>query len=144
MYEPYTRQSLPPRYYRELLGSALCVFNSNNAFIIENLLRLDDEESYEWYKLIDLESGKLKPIIRSVITEKSDSKIEDMFCDLVERRNRIIHSFRITNKCGEQSLATKEKQKDGGKQFEITEDYLLSFIALNQELSDRLHDLRGF
>ena len=27
MYEPYTRQSLPDKEYRELLGSAICVFN---------------------------------------------------------------------------------------------------------------------
>ena len=30
-----TRQSLPSKKYCELLGVALCVFNSNNAFIIE-------------------------------------------------------------------------------------------------------------
>ena len=34
MYEKYTRQSLPNDDYRELLGSAISVFNSNNAFII--------------------------------------------------------------------------------------------------------------
>jgi hypothetical protein len=28
MYEEYTRQPLPPKKYRELLGSALCVFNN--------------------------------------------------------------------------------------------------------------------
>ena len=38
MYESYTRQSLPTKQYRELLGSAICVFNSNNAFIIENIV----------------------------------------------------------------------------------------------------------
>ena len=38
MYENYTRQSLPSRKYRELLGSAVCVFNSNNSFVIENIL----------------------------------------------------------------------------------------------------------
>ena len=44
MYESYTRQSLPTKQYRELLGSAICVFNSNNAFIVENILRCDDLE----------------------------------------------------------------------------------------------------
>ena len=38
MYEEYTRQSLPSKIYRELLGSAMCVFNSNNCFVIENIL----------------------------------------------------------------------------------------------------------
>ena len=49
MYEDYTRQSLPSKEYRELLGSALCVFNSNNAFIIENILREDGGANYNWY-----------------------------------------------------------------------------------------------
>ena len=59
-------------------------------------------------------------------------------------RNRIIHSYCITNASGEQTLATKEKIKDGNRQFEITEEYLLGFIGLNQELSDLLYDLRGY
>jgi hypothetical protein len=45
MYENYTRQALPSKKYRELLGSALCVFNANNAFVIENILRSDDNHS---------------------------------------------------------------------------------------------------
>lgn len=49
MYENYTRQALPSKKYRELLGSALCVFNSNNAFVIENILRSDDNSEYSWY-----------------------------------------------------------------------------------------------
>jgi len=44
MYEEYSKQALPSKKYRELLGSALCVFNSNNAFIIENILRVDNEK----------------------------------------------------------------------------------------------------
>ena len=59
MYESYTRQSLPTKQYRELLGSAICVFNSNNAFIIENILKCDDLDKYDWYHLIDLESREV-------------------------------------------------------------------------------------
>ena len=33
MYEGYSRQALPQKKYRELLGSSLCVFNSNNQFV---------------------------------------------------------------------------------------------------------------
>lgn len=43
MYEEYSKQALPSKKYRELLGSALCVFNSNNSFIIENILRVDSK-----------------------------------------------------------------------------------------------------
>ena len=49
MYESYTRQSLPPESYRELLGTALCVFNSNNAFVIENFLNEPVEDT--WHQL---------------------------------------------------------------------------------------------
>ena len=61
MYENYTRQSLPTKEYRELLGSALCLFSSNNGFIIENIIKTND--SFNWYELIDKESGLLKKII---------------------------------------------------------------------------------
>ena len=144
MYESYTRQSLPTKQYRELLGSAICVFNSNNAFIIENILKCDDLGKYDWYNLMDMKSGELKRSVRDVITTKCGDKIETLFTKIIEMRNRIIHSYRITNATGEQVLATKEKVKDGNRQFEITEGYLLNFIALNQELSDLLHKLRGY
>lgn len=144
MHEDYTRQSLPEKYYRELLGTALCVFNSNNAFIIETILRLDISGDYNWYHLIDLESGRLRPSVHNVISTQCGSDVEDLFLNLIERRNRIIHSYRITNSSGQQVLATKTMIKDGNTQFEITEDYLLEFIKLNDKLSSMLHNLRGY
>lgn len=144
MYEDYTRQSLPEKYYRELLGTALCVFNSNNAFIIETILRLDISGEYDWYHLIDLESGRLRPSVHNVISTQCGSDVEDLFLNLIERRNRIIHSYRITNSSGQQVLATKTMIKDGNTQFNITEDYLLEFIKLNDKLSSMLHNLRGY
>lgn len=144
MYENYTRQSLPSKYYRELLGSAVCVFNSNNAFIIENILRCDDLEKYNWYELIDMTSGHLGGSVHNVISAKCGEEIEQLFVELISMRNRIIHSFRITNKDGQQVLATKEKICEGNQQFEITEEYLLEFIEKNQKLSDLLYKLRGY
>lgn len=143
MYEEYTRQALPERNYRELLGSALCVFNSNNNFIIENILRNDDNQEYCWHSLIDLESGKLKPSIQKTISRKCGSSIETLFSNLVVKRNRIIHSFQIT-KDGQQILATKERERNGGKLFVITDDFLLEFIKDNEQLNSELHALRGF
>lgn len=70
MYEDYSRQALPTKHYRELLGSALCVFNSNNSFIIENILRINDE-NYSWHVLIDKASGDLQPMIKETITKNS-------------------------------------------------------------------------
>ena len=142
MYENYTRQSLPDREYRELLGTALCVFNSNNEFIIENIVSTD--LSCNWYDLIDKESGSLKQDIFDTITQSSgNSDIEKLFLDIVEERNRIVHSFQITSDKGEQILATKTRVKDGNVQFKITKEYLMDFIKKNEELSDLLHDYRG-
>lgn len=140
MYEKYSRQALPSRKYRELLGSALSVFNSNNAFIIENILNSDKDNSYSWYELMDLTSGELSSPIKETITKNSNTEIINLFSHLIQKRNRIVHSFQITNSDGDQILATKDKKNN---QFEISEDYLLEFINQNEILSDKLHDYRG-
>ncbi len=138
MNEEYTRQSLPSKEYRELLGSAVCVFNSNNSFIIENILR-EDSINYSWYDLIDKESGKLMKPIKNTITKASDTQIACLFETIIGKRNRIVHSFQITDTDGEQRLATKNKENI---QFVITEKYLLDFIKDNEKLSDMLHSFR--
>ena len=130
-----TRQSLPSDRYRILLGTAISVFSSNNGFIIENVLRINDSAS--WYTLIDKTSG----VVRKYIEGKLPESIVELFGELVDMRNRIIHGFRITNIHGEQSIATKKKS---GLQFEITEDYLLDFIHKNEKLSDMLYQFRGY
>lgn len=107
-------------------------------------MRLDISGDYDWYKLTDMESGQLKPSIANVISTSCGNEIYMLFEDLINRRNRIIHSYRITNKDGEQVLATKEKINKGNRQFEITEEYLMEFIRLNDKLSSMLHKLRGY
>lgn len=144
MYENYSKQALPSKEYRELLGSAICVFNSNNSFVMENVLRTDEDIS-TWYELIDKESGKLKKFVQQTITSScGDLQIEELFDEIIKMRNRIIHSYQITAKDGEQMLATKELVKDGNTQFIITEEYLLCFIKKNEQLSSFLHSYRGY
>lgn len=138
MYEKYSKQAVPERRYRELLGTAICVFNSNNSFIIENILYNSDQ--HNWYELIDQESGKLKRIVKETIR---DSEIVDLFSELVEMRNRIIHSYQITDTNKQQKLATKTKQKDGNIQFTIEESHLLDFIKKNERLCFLLHNYRN-
>jgi hypothetical protein len=111
-------KALPSRRYRELLGSALCAFNNNN-FMIEN--NLNNDNNYTWLNLIDMESGQLFKPIKETISKASDTNIASLFEEIVTKRNRIIHSFQITDKDGEQRLATKDKKH---KQYVITEDYL--------------------
>lgn len=141
MYEKYTRQALPSRNYRLLLGTALCVFNSNNAFMIENVLRNDN--TIDWYELIDKTSGALKAYIEKTLPFEDD-RIGGLFSEIISMRDRIVHSYQITNQNNEQSLATKTKNKDGNVQFEITEKYLMDFIKKNEELSTLLHAHRGY
>ena len=144
MYEDYTRQSLPEKYYRELLGTALCVFNSNNAFIIETILRMDITGKCDWYHLTYLESGRLRESVHNVISTQCGSEVENLFVELIKRRNRIIHSYTITNSSNQQVLATKKLIKGGNIQFEITDEYLFEFIKLNDKLSSMLHKIRGY
>ncbi|WP_010530590.1 hypothetical protein [Lentibacillus jeotgali] len=96
MYEEYSRQSLPSRQYRELLGSAICVFNSNNAFVIENILRNDETDEYTWHQLIDCTSGNLSKPIKNTITKSSNTVIANKFDEVIQVRNRIMHSFQVT------------------------------------------------
>lgn len=141
MYESLTRMSLPTKEYREMLGTAICVFSSNNGFFIENILRYEANETLSWYELIDKESGELPKIANRVLVDEQGQAIVDLFQKIVKMRNRIVHSFRITNYEGEQSLATKTKDNI---QFEITEAYLMEFIRENDNLSSMLHALRGW
>ena len=139
----YTKQSLPKDDYLLLLGIALSVFSSNMCFIIENIIKTDIK--YDWYELVDKQSGALKSYIEETITKKSGkSDISKLFLKIVEMRNRIIHGFRITSKSGEQILATKTLKRDGNMQFEITRDYLVDFIKKNDELCDLLYDYREY
>lgn len=147
MYEDYTNQCVPSKQYRELLGTALCVFNSNNSFVIENILRLDSKNTYSWHDLIDSTSGNLKGPIKNTIQKEKGKKIADLFGEIVLTRNRIIHSFQITAPKGvsdyihAQILATK--YRDGHQEI-ITKEFLLNFISENQKLSNLLHDIRGY
>lgn len=141
MYEEYTHQCLPEREYREFLGTALYVFNSNNVFVVENILRVDEKEQYTWYDLINWTSGDLEPVIKETISRKAGKKIASLFHDLVGKRNRIIHSYAITDDgTSDQRLGTKDAKH---VQWVITEDYLMEFIHLNDELSHMLHEFRG-
>lgn len=142
MYENYTRQSLPERDYRELLGTALCVFNANNQFIIENILKISGDQ-HNWWELMDKTSGS---ILHKVMIEQYGDivpeNIIELFNILVEKRDRIVHSFQTTYSMDteEQILATKDLKTD--EQFIITREYMMDFIKENDKLNDMLYKLR--
>ena len=146
MHEEYSRRPLPSKRYRELLGSAVYIFNVNNAFIIENILRNDQNNKYNWHNLIDRTSGQLSQAVEETITNNSTSDIAQTFKEVVSVRNRIMHSFGVTaheksDDIDGQILATKYAD---GRQEIITIDFLLDFIEKNEELSNKLHDFRGY
>lgn len=98
-----------------------------------------DSNNFNWFDLTDRTSGKLKGAIERTITENSNDEIANIFNSLVDKRNRIIHSFQITYE-GVQLLATKDEEHN---QFIITEEYLCDFIKENELLSSKLHEFRG-
>ncbi|WP_237442332.1 hypothetical protein [Saccharibacter sp. 17.LH.SD] len=133
--------SLPSARYRELLGTAIYVFNSNNSFIIELLLK-NEKSINNWHSLID--KNTITIVKKAKETFQSREYITNLFVEIISIRNRIIHSFGITapyDILGDnQVLSTK--YKDGRQQI-IDENFLLDFIKKNEALSDLLHDLRG-
>lgn len=149
MRSQYSNQPVSDPEYMTLLGTALYVFNANNAFIIENMLNISDYR--DWWHLIDQESGTIDSMIQgkhysSVFNEHDE--ILRLFHDLVLRRNRIIHSFPITSYKESddpdgQILHTKEKIEAGNKQFTINKNFLLNFIKDNERLCQLLDNLRN-
>lgn len=74
MQQNHRNQSLSSKEYRELLGTAIYVFNSNNGFLIENILRADENNKYDWYELIDKMGGDLKKIVTKTIINESEKQ----------------------------------------------------------------------
>ena len=76
-----------------LIGSSLCVFNSNNSFIIENILR-NNEWEYNCCDLIDRTFERLHKVIEDAI-EEIESRNKNLFKEIVSMRDRIVHSLQI-------------------------------------------------
>lgn len=147
MYENYSRQAMPDKNYRELLGTAICVFNSNNAFIIENLLNISNY--HDWWNLMDQESGTIAEIMKSRRYKNAFRGNEYLFQkwhNLVLNRNRIIHSFQVTSKENSDDIDGQilfTKVKESGEQFPITKEYLIKFIKDNSDFAIQLDNFRN-
>ena len=112
--------------------------------MIENILREDITAKYTWYELIDWDSGKIKQRAIEILGGiDNGTQLVNLFSEIVDIRNRIIHSYQITYN-DQQLLCTKTRVKDGNRQFIISEEYLMEFIRKNEELSTLLHTLRSF
>ena len=80
----------------------MCTLNSSNLFIIENILKIDSKN----YNKLDLSNKTFKnllSVIDEIITSVTQNdKISIIFNELVNIRNKIVHSFQITDENGNQ------------------------------------------
>lgn len=131
-----TRQSLPPEDYLVNLGISTCVFNSNISFLIENFMNLTAEETDFWFELNSFTSGQLlKYIKKHNVNELIDSY------ELINMRNRIVHSFQATVDKQQILISLDTKTKE---QILINNDYLKKFIEMNERLCGNLYKIRGY
>lgn len=136
-----TRFALPDEDYLTLLGEAIYVFNSNAAFLVENLLC---SGAPDWYALMDMTSGRLQRDAKKWLIDEENEEVLKLFGELASERNRIVHSFPVTYE-GRQELRTKTKVGDKRRpnhQYQIDRDMLRSFVDKNQELSEELYKCR--
>ncbi|WP_240516046.1 hypothetical protein [Candidatus Izimaplasma sp. ZiA1] len=106
-------------------------------------MRNDTQQLYNWHDLVDVNRmKKIYSAVQKTIPQEHVEEIIELLREIINLRNRIVHSFRITSSTNEQILATKNP--DTQQQYEINEEFLKAFIDFNNQLSDRLHDLRGF
>ena len=154
MYESYSRQALPDRKYREILGAALYVFNSNYDFLIENILHIKDKlqlkNDIDWWNLMNLEAGKLKRKLQQDSSFEPYREIFDHhpslmgeFNHLKNRRNRIVHSFTAASDHDSHKQVLYSLDPKTKEQEEITEAYLLEFIKENEVFALRLDEFRN-
>lgn len=141
-----TRLALPENdAYIVKLGIAVYSFASINSFLTEIMCYLDT--SLNRTELQSKDSGAILSILKKIIDVKPrDSKSDDLdyivkeFEKYKNFRNDIVHSYPITTSDGEQILHRRLDREN--KYFEITEEFLDSFIKGLPEISSRLYKIR--
>lgn len=153
MYEKYSRQPVPSRKYREILGAALYIFNSNYDFLVEDILHIKEKlqlnDKIDWWNLMNLEAGKLKQKLQQdpAFTPykkvlKHHPELMQEFNYLKNTRNRIVHGFTATSNHNSQVPALYSLNPKTKEQEEITEEYLLNFIKMNESFNLKLYTFR--
>ncbi|WP_156314362.1 selenium binding protein [Lacticaseibacillus camelliae] len=132
---------MPSEELRMLVGTSIITFNSNTQFLIENFLAKAMPKNEDWWTLTDVEAGVVYERCHQFLVDLHRNDIADMFFDLVQRRNRIVHCFQFSHSDGSQALATLTRRTH--QQFEIDKAYLLRFIKDNESLALLLDDFRN-
>lgn len=141
--EILTKQSITDEEFLYLLGVCQWVFNSNCSFIIEMIDKEHHNNSNEsWAKLIEMTAGRLKDY-KLYIETILGKQIYNMFSELVDERNCIIHSFPTGEKVDDYYIPVY--RNDSKKIYvKVDKEYLIKFIKKNEELSTTLHKFRTY
>jgi hypothetical protein len=142
-----TRLALPvDDEYLFRVGVALYGFNSINNFLIEIIAHLD--ATADRTLLGDHESGLVLRKFRTVTNlwvgesiEPHASLAASLFEILNSERTDFVHAYPITSPSGAQVLHRRRDSK--GKYFEVSVEFLDSFIERLDLVSDELYKIRS-
>lgn len=137
-----TRQSTSDEEFLYLLGVCQWVFNSNFNFIIEMIDKEHHNKSNEkWTRLIELTAGELLNYKNKILTILGQD-IYELFYELIDERNAIIHSIPTGEKVDNYlvSIYRNDRKKS---YIRIDKKYLIEFIKKNERLSDLIYEIRG-
>lgn len=138
-----TRQSTSDEEFLYLLGTCQWVFNSNFGFIIEMIDKEHHNNSDErWTTLIELTAGRLLNYKDKIITILG-KEIYDLFDELVDKRNSIIHSMPTGEKVDNYVIPIYRNDSKH-KYIKIDKSFLIDFIKKNERLSTLIHEFRGY
>ena len=138
-----TRQSISDDEFMYLLGVCQWVFNSNCSFIIEMIDKEHHNNSKEpWHTLIDLTAGNLLNYKNKIISILGD-EIYDLFDELIDKRNTIIHSIPTGEKVDDYVIPIYINSSKN-KYVRIDKNFLMNFIKKNEQLSDKIYNFRGY
>ena len=146
-----TRLALPTDdTYLYRLGVALYGFASINSFMTEIICHIDKSQNRT--SILEYEtSGTIlsifKKVLKKIKVNEKYPEIHDIilqtanvFENLNEQRNDIIHPYPITNDKKEQILH-RRKDKEG-KYFEVNNAFLDQFISKLDNVSNSLYEIR--
>lgn len=147
-YRKLTRAALPEDdSYIVKLGIALYSFASVTSFLCE-IISYNLDASINRTKLQEYEAGKILQTLKDIANQR---EFDDITSDIdfviaqyekyKDARNDIFHAYCITGSSGKQILHRTRKD---GTSFEVTEEFLNSFIDDFSEISDRLYKIRTF
>ena len=138
-----TRQSLTDSDLLILLGISQWVFNSNCHFVIEMI----DKEHHgnsdvSWFEFLSLTAGQINNNYADIINTVLGVEISELFHDLINRRNKIMHSFPTGEKPDGYPIPMYRKSIND-PYISIDKKYLEQFIADNSELSSKINEKRS-